>query len=333
MAYGDPYDTSPGLSLAGKGGLALAFVAFLVLTLLPGNGTVAANQMFTGHGVCFPTLESLPVPGKWAVWINILVISVAGIFSVMLTKHYNYVSSGNLLYVIAMFVMCGAVPMISERLNSGVLMLVVVLICMRRMFSLYGRRYCAEGIFLIFCLLSIGSMIQYGFVLLMPVFLLGACFMRLMRFREVIAMFIGILTPYWILLATGLIEFHDLRAPSLSNMFRIGQDPLGFFQMVLTIGISVLYFVFALLANLTRGGADGVMQRSRREVMHLLGFSLLWFMVFDFTNILTYLPSFFLCTGYECAFWGMRLRANQRHNIALSLFLIYIPLAIVFDWF
>lgn len=330
MPYSGSYDTAPILSWWGKGGFVFAFVTFVVLTLLPGSVAVPDKIVGSGYGVCLPSVAVWPIETTASMWINMALIVAAAVYSVFVTKHFNFVPADNLLYASTLLLMCGATPWTTERLNSGVLMLLLVLVCLNILFSLYGRRNCAEGIFLVFSFLSIGSMVQYAFLLLMPVFLLGSIFLRSMRLREVVAMLLGIAAPYWILLATGVVKFSEFHLPSLTNLFSGAESPMDLFRLLLTVGISALIFLFSLLVNSMRHASAGVMSRARWSFIHLLGFSLLWFMVFDFTNLLTYLPAFFLCVGYECSLWGMRLRVTQRHYLALFLFVVYISLSVVF---
>lgn len=328
--YSGSYDSFPLFSWWGKGGAALSLIIFVVLTLLCSGGAMPDNSPLSGHGLCFPSPDCWIKSSLVSLWVNISLIVIAGISSIFFSRHYNFFPSGNMFYAVSLFLMCGATPLIGIGLNSGVVFLLVSVICLYRIFWLYGRKNKAQGVFLIFSLLSIGSMIQYGFILLMPVVLLGIVFMDSMRIREVIAMLLGIIAPYWILIAIGVVHVHDLQYPALTNLFYGGEPPLELFQLVLTVGITSLLFLFALTVNSMHATSDGVMQRARRSTVHLLGFSLLWFMVFDFTNMLTYLPAFYLCTGFEYTLWGMRLRGPQRLYLAISVFVIYISLPLVF---
>ncbi len=330
MPYSGSYDTAPVLSWWGKGGFVLSFIVFVVLALLPGSVAVPDSIVGSGYGVCLPSVSSWPLDATASMWINMSLIAGAAVYSIFVTKHFNFVPADNLLYAISLLLMCGATPWTTEKLNPGVLMLLLVLVCLNIIFSLYGRRNCAEGIFLVFSFLSFGSMVQYAFLLLIPVFLLGCVFLRSMRIREVVAMLLGIAAPYWILLATGVVKFSEFHLPALTNLFSGAESPMDLFRLLLTVAISGLIFLFALLVNSMRHASAGVMARARWSFIHLLGFSLLWFMVFDFTNLLVYLPSFFLTVGYECSLWGMRLRVTQRHYLALSLFVAYISLSVVF---
>lgn len=332
MPYTGSYDTTPILSWWGKGGFVVALIACVVFSMLPGSVAVSENVVSSGYGVCLPSVAAWAIDAAVSKWINMAVIIGAAVYSVFVTKHFNYVPSGNLLYASCLLFMTGSTPWLTGSLNSGVLMLVVFLICQNILYSLYGRRNCAEGIFLMFSLLSFGSMIQYGFLLLMPVCLLGAIFLRSMRFREVVAMLLGIVAPYWILMATGIVKFSEFHLPSFTNLFSGAETPIELFRLMITVGLSVMLFLFALLYNSMRHGSAGVKQRARWSFINLSGFSLVLFMVIDFTNMLCYLPSFFLCTGYECALWSMKVKPSQKLYLALSLFAVYISIAVVFEY-
>ena len=332
MSYGgSSYGGFGMFSWTGAGGLALAALCFFVMTLVSGSLALPDDVGVISHGVCFSSPESWSVNPTLSLWINILLIFVGAVGAIIVTKHYNFVPSDNMLYSIAMLLMCMASPLVTEHLNSGVLMMLVMLICFYRLFGLSGTRNSAEGVFLVFSLLSLCSTIQYGFLLLIPVVLLGCFFLGIMHVREIVAMLIGIVAPYWILLACGLVHWSDFQWPSLTSLFSGAEGPMEVLEMILAVGVTSLLFIVALVANTMGVSSEGVLQRTRRSMIHLLGFALLWFMVFDFTNMLTYMPAFYLCCGYECAFWLMRMRGPQKLYLPLSLFVVYLFLSILFE--
>ncbi len=333
MPYYGSYDSSSsGLSWAGKGGFMLALILFIISALLSGNVGVPALAPGAGHGVCFPSVSTL-LTHDFALshWLNVALYFGAALYTVYITKHFNFVPSDNLLYATAMLLMCSASPWLVYSLNDGIVMLWVVLICLHILFSLYGRRNCSEGIFLIFSFLSWGTMVLYGFLLVIPVFLLGAIFLRTVRVREVVAMLLGLVTPYWIVLATGWVDISDLRLPSMGVITVMEGDPLEVFRLMLTLGITAVLFLFVLLVNVTRHGSAGVMVRARWAFLQLLGLSAVVFILIDFPDMIAFLPVLYLCTGYGCAQWSIRMRASQKQYLVLALFAVYVAIAVVFE--
>lgn len=330
MHYRDLYNALRVVSWTGKGGLYVSYILFLILTLFPESIAMQNAAPLLGHGVCFSSPEGWKIGSGLSLWLNILLLSLAGFFSVFFTKRSNFLAPDNQVYAIALFMMCGATPMVTERLNSGVFLLALLLICFHMLFGLYGRRNCPEQVFIVFSLLSFGSMWQYGFMLLIPVMVLATLFLNILRPKEIVALILGVITPYWIFIALGIVSFSEFHMPSLTNLFRGAEPVADVVQMIVTLSITAILFIVALIFNNMAPASEGAMQRARRSIIHLVGFALLWFMVFDFTNMLTYMPAFFLCTGYECALWCRLMRLEQRLIFAFSIIVGYLLLTIVF---
>lgn len=310
----------------------LALVALVVMTFLSADTAMPVIAGAPGHGTCFPSLSTLTADDvSLSHWINLALIVGAALYSVFLTKHYNFVPADNLLFATSLLLMFAASPWVNCRLNDGVVMLWAVLICLHVLFSLYGRRNYSEGIFLIFSLLSWGSMVQYAFFLLMPVFLIGAVFLRAVRIREIVAMILGVAAPYWIVLATGLVKLSELQAPSFTFISLVAGSPIEVFRLMLTVGITTMLFLFALVVNLTHHGSAGVMVRARWSFLQLLGFASVVFILVDFGDMVAYLPVLFLCTGYGFAQWSIKMKASQKQYLVLALFVVYISLSVVFE--
>lgn len=323
-SYNDNYP----LSGTGKGGFAVALAALIVLTLLTGN--VEMRHMITAsHGVCFPTPEMWQLNAGLAYWLNLGLTVGAALYSVVITHRFNFLPVGNILYASVLMLLCGCIPLFTGGINSGILLLWTILLSTHILFALYGSKNSSEGVFLVFSILSWGSMFHTSAILLMPIFLLAAVFIRSVRLKEIIAMLFGIVTPYWILLACGIVGSNELHMPRFSNMFTDMATPMQFLQLLLIVGITGLIFLFMMLLNVMRSESAGVVLRARRSFINLLGFALLWFIIFDFGNIMTYLPALYLCVGYETALWSTHTKSSQRIYILPAFLLLTIALYLI----
>lgn len=326
MPYYDSYDNGTAFSRAGKGGFAVALVALAAMTLLTGSTQPAADS----SGLCFPAIETWKTDPVLSMWLGMAFTAALAIYAIAITKHFNFLPAGNLLYASVLLLLCGSTPGVTGSLNSGVLMLGGVLICNNLLFALYGRRNAAEGVFLIFSTLSWGATVQSAFLLLMPAYLLGAIFLRSMRLRETVAMLLGTAAPFWILLGTGLTTFDSFRWPFFNPVFCMSQPSAETFRLMITSGICALIFLFLLAANMTRHNSSGVVTRARWSHINTLGFILLCLIIADFSDITVYLPAFFLCTGYEMSLWSTRLKPLQRGYIFPAMLLAFTALYVLY---
>ncbi len=293
-----------------------------------GAGFPAASGL--DYGVCLPSPNLWGLTPSLSLWGNVGLVFLCSLFVISLTKHYNFIPANNISYATVLLLMSTAMPWTIFRFGSATLMLVVTLICIYILFGLYDRRNTAEGVFIIFTFLSWGSMVNHGFLLLMPIFCLGTLFMKALHGKQFMAMLLGIMAPYWILLATGLVTFADFRPLEIYNLFRDFSIGDGSFRFLLTIGLSAMVFLILLLANAMRTDSVGVKMRAYKSFVNLLGFALLWYMVFDSRNIMAYTTTFFLTIGFQVAWWNMAVKKAHKSLLMAFLILAYIGITFCF---
>lgn len=330
MPYYSSGDTPSGLfSLNGKSGLVLAFLSLVLSVWL--SAPVNSEPVMTG--LCFRGELSCGLSDAVWRWINAGMLAICGIYALSLTKRHNFIPAGNTLFTTAFWLMCAATPHVSTASSGGWLLLLVTLICLDILFSLEGRKRVAEGVFLIFGFLSWGSCVQSGFILMMPLFMLCVLFCGYLNFRSLIAIIFGVAAPYWVLLACGIVAPQEVVYQGTRNIGMLTAVDMPMFRLLLSLGITVMLFFAMLLANNVGFVSAGAQLRARWSCFHLIGFAMVVYMLTDFAHIGNYLPLFFLCTGYECAHWCMRLRTVQKSYLAMSLFAIYIALFAAFQFF
>lgn len=306
---------TPGLIIAC---LLYAAMSWCSYTLLP---STPPEENF---GLC------LPSPNLWVMpaWLSLsLAVALAGvcvIISVALNARFSLIPGTGLLYATLFLVSAGSVPWLTQRLSSAIILLTATLACTYLLFSLYGRKNASQGIFLIFSILGWGAMIQYSFLLLIPIFMLGALFLRVFRFKGLIASIMGIIAPYWILYGLGVITPDDFQLPTLTNMLTDFAAPDTLFFLMAGQGFSSLLLLILTASNSMSASATGQQYRSYISFLNLLGIAMVWFMLFDYVNMMAYIGVTAICLGFQCA----RYAAIPRHKFAYLPILIAIPVFI-----
>ncbi|MCM1005536.1 MAG: hypothetical protein NC402_04490 [Prevotella sp.] len=299
-----------GLCIAIIAYAAMAWCSFCILGDVPVLGSL---------GTCLPSANEWGLNPYLSMAICGGTMAVCVLMSVQLNARYSIVPGTGLVYAVTFIVSAGSIPWINRGISSALIMTAVVLICTYLLFALYGRRHAAQGICVIFSLLSWGSMIQYGFVLLMPIFFLGAIFIGAMRFKEFVGALLGIICPYWIMWGLGAVSIEDIGLPILTNLFSGYLAPAPLFYLLLGEGITALAVLLLTASNAMTSSATGQQQRSYNSFLNLLGIAMVWYMLFDFTNILAYTTTLSLCLGWQTA----RYAANTHHKLA------YLPAVLV----
>lgn len=311
------------LLLGGPVGLCLAAIAYIVMAWC--SYTMLSDISLEGSvGVCLPSPNQWQLSPTLSLGLNIALTALCVLLAAGLNARFSIVPGTGLLYAITFLVVTGATPWITQRLNSAIIITTVVLICTHLLFSLYGRRHAAQGMCVIFSLLSWGTMIQYAFVLITPLFLLGAIFLNIMRIRELFGAILGFICPYWIMLGLGVVSIDAIGLPQLTNLFTGFAAPGTLFYLMLGQGITALMTLILTALNASSPTATGQQHRSYHAFINLLSIAMVWFMVFDGSNMLAYSATLALCFGWQAALFA----SNPRNKLAYLPVVIALPLLI-----
>ena len=187
----------------GKGFMALSVVALVVVTLVALIFGVQPPEV-EGHGIFFSLQGTLIEAGPLSAAINVLCLLVIGAIMLALNKVFTYVRSMTHLFVSAFFLLQLANPSGLVSLNAGTLLALVTSMTLFPLFASFQDSHSQRSIFLIFALSVTGAMFHYGFLVLIPAFLLGFANMRALGIKGILAMLFGIVTPFWIVLGLGI---------------------------------------------------------------------------------------------------------------------------------
>ncbi|MCM1318885.1 MAG: hypothetical protein NC217_00700 [Muribaculaceae bacterium] len=306
--------------LGGPFGLCLAIIIYAAMAVC--SFTIHPDIPLDGSlGVCLPSPNEWDMSPNLSFGINICLTALCVLLAIGLNARFNIVPGTGLLYAVTFLVTIGAIPWIDQRLSSAIIITTVVLVCTHLLFALYGRRHAAQGMCVIFSLLSWGSMVQYAFVLIIPLFLLGAIFLNILRLRELVGIILGILCPYWIMLGLGVISIDSIGLPQLTNLFKGFTAPGLLFYLMLGQGIISLLTLILTASNAMAPSMSGQQHRSYLSFLNLMSIAMVWFMLFDSTNLLAYTGTLALCFGYQTALFA----ANPRNKLAYLPVVVALP--------
>lgn len=290
-------------------------MAFMAFSTIPG-GTLEGSS-----GVCMPSPNQWTLSPSLSFAAALGLISLCVMLSIGLNARFSLIPGTGVLYATMFLIAQGAIPWTNARLSSALILLSVSLICTHILFSLYGQRNAAKGIFVIFSTLSWGAMIQYAFVLLIPIFLLGALFLSVLRIKEIGAAILGIIAPFWITIGLGIISPQEINFPTLTNLFYSFTSPGSLFFLLITLCFASILILLLTASNTLAPSSTGQQHRSYYAFINLLGTAMVWYMLFDASNMLAYSSILMSCLGFQTA----RYAAIPRHRFAYLPVIIAIP--------
>ena len=218
---------------------ALALVAMAILALMMGVQPVPVQ----GKGIFFSLQGAFIEAGPVSAGVNVMCLLVTGVIMLALNKVFTYVRSMTHLFVSAFFLLELANPSGLVSLNAGTLLCLMSAVTLLPLFGSFQDNHSQRSIFLIFALIATGAMFHYGFLVLIPAYLLGFANMRALGMKGVLAMLIGLVTPFWIVLGLGIASLNEARLPQ----WFISELPQVNLLLVLAAATAVLGILLAVV--------------------------------------------------------------------------------------
>ena len=234
---------------------------------------------------------------------------------------FRYIKTYNCFVFAAIFVLLqGINPFLSTRFFSGTAMCVVVVLSLFFMFEQYGKRnYAGQGIFLVMALLSFFSIYHYVFFLLIPLFVLGFAYMRVLDVRGVFATIFGVVTPYWIMLGTGLEPLSAFQAPHITQVWSSAPAFAGKGWAITMAIVTVALTVLLTVSNLKTMLNYSVHVRAYNNFFIALSVFVVLMMAIDYNDFLIYMPLLNMCFAIQYGHWYVISLHETRQPVTVWL--------------
>lgn len=315
-------------TITGNSGLIIAVILMAVMAL---SALVAmpAEHLAGDFGICFPSPNNMNLSPLTAWIVNSGALLLTALTALIVNNEFKVIKSNTTLHASTFLIISGANPwlVLSDALPA--LTAFATIVCTIILFSQYGKRNASAAITMLFSVLSVGSMFQYAYLLLMPIFLLGASFLNILRFKEFVAAILGIIAPYWIVIGFGIVGIDDFKLPTLSNLFLNFTAPADLLWLLVSVAFTGITGIILTLNNLSKIFATDNRSRSYNSFLVLLECALLWFIIFDYTNLLSYVATFNLATCFQIASFISLSRNRRTHLLPTVIAAVFIAIFII----
>ena len=293
---------------------ALALMGAAAVALMTGVKPATSE----GTGIFFSLRGTLIEAGPVSALINVAGILATGGIMLALNKVFSYVRSVTHLFVSAFFLLQVAHPSGLVSFNTGTLLCLVTALAIMPLFSSYQDRHSQRSIFLIFALIATGSMFHYGFLVLIPAFLLGFMNMGVFNLKGLLAMFFGLVTPFWIVLGLGIATPADFVMPQVDGVWNLA----GKSRMTLVLAsLTALLGIVLAVMNLMTIMNYRMQTRVYNAFFVFVLAALLIALCLDFGNVAIYLPLLGLMVAVQIAHVHT-LRTTMQYRYVFILLII-----------
>lgn len=243
----------------------------------------------------------------------------------LIAKFFNVLRSTSALPMTLFAAFQLATPGLDVQFYTGIALALLVAGCLMVLFTCYRSPGRTRRIFLIFLLLSAGCATQYCYALFIPVFLLGCGQMRIFNGATIVAALLGIITPWWIMGALGMLTPDNIRVPELVSIFSI-IDESSAVRLLVTIGLTSLLLVGCFIMNVMKTIAYNARARAFSGAFATLSLVTLIGMFIDYQNFHSYIPLLNFCAAYEVSGYFCSHRGDRTGVAILCIVVTYIIL-------
>lgn len=304
----------------GREGMALATLTamamFAVAFFIDAPNTLAGNM-----GICLPSPNMWVISPLWGWITNIILMTVLTVTLFLVNKEFSFVQGSDTVLTGMFIIMASSNTWISGTLSATLLLALANLICLLVLFGCYRKRNSAQEMFVIATILSLGSMIQYAFIFMMPAYLIGAMLLKCFNFKSLIAFLMGIAAPYWVGVGLGIIPLEWFTFPTFTNLFDGYATKSGLFIGMLNVAFTVMLGLILALNNTVRLYAGNTQRRLCNTAINVLGLVLAACMTIDFNNMVAYMATLYMITAIQLAnvFALWNIQHGSRWLTGLSL--------------
>lgn len=304
-----------GMTLAAIASLAMAAVAFFV---------DAPNVLAGSMGVCLPSPNEWGLTAAWGWGLNLTLLMATVVTLYAVNKEFTVVQGSDTVLTGMFLIMATSNIWVSGMLSSSTLIALANLLCLLILFGCYRKRNSMQELFAIATILSLGSMIQYAFIFMMPVYLAGAMLLKCFNLKSLTAFLMGVAAPYWVGAGLGIIPLDSFTMPTFTNLFDGYMTKSGLLIGLINVAVTAVIGLLLALNNSVRLYAGNTQRRLYNMVVNLLGLVCVICMTVDFNNMVAYMATLYLITSFQLANLFALWNINKGWAWLLGLSALYV---------
>lgn len=280
-------------------------------------------------GICLPSPAEWDIIPIWSWAINTIVVILLTFGTIIYGRYYNSIKGARNVLAIIFPVMTASDPYLMISLGTPTLLCAASLAIWWILGSTFRSENATQPVFVVATIIALGAMIQYAFLILIPVTLINLIVLKVFRWREIGAFFIGLGAPYWVGIGLGLLPLDSFHLPTPHNLLLANLEPGDTVPVLIGAGFAMLTGFLVGLNSMIKLYAGNSCVLALNLTIAVTGVGSLAAIFLDYTNLEAYLTTLYLTVAVQIAnLFG--LWRIPRPRLVLSLFgLVYIVLYIL----
>ena len=260
---------------------------------------------------------------SWGV--NFAVLSATAWAMIAINRQFNILRTLSVFFAAYFLFITCSTPFMSCFAGTSSVLAACMIFCMWILFTLYNEPHSNRRIFLIFAILSVGTLYDWKFLFFIPLFVIGLAQMRILRTKKIIAALIGIFTPPWIVFGLDLMPIPQLPHIFFTPPTILLQSPeaLPFLcTVLLTMAIGFLLGSINLLRIL----GFNARARAYNGFLALLGIYTGILDIINFTALPDYMTLLNACVAFQVGHFFRATASRRGYILIVLLFAAYTSL-------
>jgi len=271
-----------------------------------------------GHGIFFDVADILVGRPMLSVFLNVAVVTVIGLLMQLLNKVYGFVRSNTSMLASAFYLLTMSNPFTSYSLYTGTALALILVLGAFYLYVSYLNPRASHSVFLTFTVITFCTMFHWAFVLLLIAFVFGFIEMRAMQWRGIVAMLLGIITPFWILMGLGVVAPSQFMPMEFSSAMA-SADLSTISLFVVSVVVTAVAAIVLTCVNLYTIIGYRHQWRIYNAFIMLTGIITIVAMCVDYHDMHVFLPLLNECLAVEFAHAFSINKSQYRYAFAVVL--------------
>ena len=277
--------------------------------------------------IAFPTPNEWLANGWLSMWANLMVVTGTGALMIFINRQFNLLRTTSVFFAAYFMLTMACVPTVMGQLTASSLLALLIMGAMGLMFSIYNVRPSSRRVFLVFFLIGLGMLVEYTFILYIPIFLGGLGLMRIFKFKKIIASILGIITPAWIVWGLDLVPLPEFPQFEFTPPMMLIESPeswplLAAVALTLVAGFFLGNFSFLKILGFN------AQARAYNGLISLISVATGVFALVNFTNIAFYVTLLNACVAFQVGHFFRMTVMRRGYIIVATLMACYLGIYI-----
>lgn len=283
-------------------------------------------------------------PGS-SVYPECLIGGIAGLLAALATcsltalvlqltnRRFNMFRADTSLPAALFLTMLAALPPAGNTFGTGNILALTMTASAYLLFTTYADPMTRRRVFLMFAVVTALAMTSIVYLYYIPVLLIGCIQMRIFSLKTVLAALLGIITPPWIALGSGLVSLDSIEMPEFSTPMLNLESPATV-MLLAVAAVTIIAGVAFTCANLIKVYSYNSQTRAMNGFYTIMFLATTLLTIIDFNNLPLYVPLLMAMAACQASHFFVVRATMPRSWVGIAVLIaVYWGAYILYTWF